>query len=190
MTQFTVHTKQTAPNNSVPVLETAEKAYGFIPNLIAVLAESPAAAKGYLTLSDIFDGSSLTAAERQVVILTANRYNECHYCMAAHSVVAEMQNVPQQVVDAIRDDLPIENVKLEALRQFTIRVVDQRGWVSEVDIHAFLQAGYNQQQIIEVILGVSLKTLSNYLNHISQTPIDDAFANKTWQPVNGTTRAA
>ncbi len=190
MTQFTVHTKQTAPDNSVPVLETAEKAYGFIPNLLAVLAESPAAAKGYLTLSGIFDESSLTAVERQVVILTASRYNECHYCMASHTVVAGMQNVPQQAIEAIRNDQPIENVKLEALRQFTTRIVDQRGWVSDENIQEFTQAGYAQQQIIEVILGVSLKTLSNYVDHISQTPLDDAFAKKTWQPVNGATRVA
>ena len=190
MTQFTVHTKQTAPINSVPVLESAEKAFGFIPNLIAVLAESPAAAKGYLTLADIFDETSLTAAERQVIILTASRYNECHYCMAAHTVVAEMQNVSQQAIDAIRNDQPIENVKLEALRRFTTRVVDQRGWVSEEDIQAFLQAGYNKQQIIEVILGVSLKTISNYVNHISQTPVDEAFAAKTWQPVKDASRVA
>lgn len=190
MTQFTVHTKQTAPKKSVQTLETAEKAFGFIPNLIGVLAESPAAAKGYLTLSGIFDESSLTATERQVVILTASRYNECHYCMAGHSVIADMQNVPQEVVDAIRNDQSIENVKLEALRQFTTQVVDKRGWVSEEDIQTFLQAGYNKQQIIEVILGVTFKTLSNYVNHVTQTPVDDAFASKTWQPVNGTTRAA
>ncbi len=110
MTQFTVHTKETAPKKSVQTLETAEKAFGFIPNLIGVLAESPAAAKGYLTLSGIFDESSLTATERQVVILTASRYNECHDCMAAHSVVSEMHNVPQQIVDAIRNDQPIVNV--------------------------------------------------------------------------------
>jgi len=62
--------------------------------------------------------------------------------------------------------------------------------VSEEDIQTFLQAGYNKQQIIEVILGVTFKTLSNYVNHVTQTPVDDAFAAKTWQPINATTRAA
>lgn len=180
MTSFTLHTKETAPEKSVPVLDSAEKAFGFIPNLIGTLAESPAAVKAYLTLNGIFDESSFTPAERQVTLLAASRYNECHYCIAAHSVVAEMQNVPQQVIDAIRNDQPIEDVKLEALRRFTTQVVDKRGWVSEEEVQAFLQAGYRQQQVLEIILGVSLKTLSNYVNHITRTPVDDAFAAKAW----------
>jgi len=94
------------------------------------------------------------------------------------------------VTDAIRNDLPIADSKLEALRVFTTKVVDQRGWVSEEDIQAFVQAGYNKQQIIEVILGVSVKTLSNYVNHISQTPVDDAFAKRAWQPVSNETQVA
>ena len=190
MTQFTIHTKETAPEQSLEILETTEKAYGFIPNLVAVLAESPAGVKGYRTLMDIFDESSFTPTERQVVLLAVSRYSECHYCVAAHSVIADMQKVPQDVTDAIRNDLPIADYKLEALRIFTTKVVDRRGWVSEEDIQTFVQAGYNKQQIIEVILGVSLKTLSNYVNHISQTPVDDGFAKRSWQPVNGATRVA
>ena len=182
MTQFTVHTKQTAPANSVPVLESVEKAYGFIPNLMGVLANSPAAVKAYLSLGGIFDESSFTPTERQIVILATSRFNECDYCIAAHSTVAEMQKVPQQVVDAIRDDRPIDDVKLEALRQFTTTVVERRGWVDDDQVQAFTRAGYDNQHIIEVILGVSLKTLSNYVNHISETPVDSAFAAKSWKP--------
>ncbi|MFB3100205.1 MAG: carboxymuconolactone decarboxylase family protein [Gammaproteobacteria bacterium] len=190
MTNFTIHTKETAPKESLEILETTEKAYGFLPNLIGVLAESPAGVKGYRTLMDIFDESSFTPTERQVVLIAISRYSECHYCVAAHSTIADIQKVPQDVTDAIRNDLPIADSKLEALRVFTTKVVDQRGWVSKEDTQAFVQAGYNKQQIIEVILGVSVKTLSNYVNHISETPVDDAFAKRSWQPINGTTRVA
>jgi len=180
MTQFTIHTKETAPEQSLEILETTEKAYGFIPNLVAVLAESPAGVKGYRTLMDIFDESSFTPTERQVVLLAVSRYNECHYCVAAHSVIADMQKVPQDVIDVIRNDLPIADYKLEALRIFTTKVVDQRGWVSKEDIQAFLDSSYTRQQLIEVIMGVSLKTYSNYLNHIAEIPVDDAFAMRAW----------
>ena len=190
MTQFTIHTKETAPKESLEILETTEKAYGFIPNLVAVLAESPAGVKGYRTLMDTFDESSLTPTERQIVLLAVSRYNECHYCMSGHSVIADMQKVPQDVTDAIRNDLPIADNKLEALRVFTTKVVDQRGWVSEEDIQAFLDSSYTRQQLIEVIMGVSLKTYSNYLNHIAEIPVDDAFTYRAWQPVNGATRVA
>lgn len=179
-TKFTIHTKETAPETSVALLHGTEKAFGFIPNLVGMMAESPAVAKGYLNIAQIFDETSFSPTQRQVVILTASLYNECHYCMAAHSVIAEMQKVPQDVVDAIRNDEPIADVKLEALRQFTIQVVDKRGWVSNDDIQAFIDAGYTKQQILEVILGVSFKTLSNYVNHITDTPVDTAFAKKAW----------
>lgn len=182
MTNFAVHTKQTAPEKSVALLESVEKAFGFVPNLIGTMAESPAAAKGYLTIGEIFDETSFSRTERQVVILAASRYNECHYCMAAHSVVAEMQKVPDDVIEAIRADRPITDPKLEALRAFTTAVVDKRGWVSDHDIEAFLEAGYTKEQILEVILGVSMKTLSNYVNHIAHTPLDTAFAGKAWAP--------
>ncbi len=106
MTNFNVHTIDTAPDQSRSLLEGAQQAFGFVPNLIGVLAESPAAAEAYLALGQIFDKSSLTAVERQVAILAISRYNECTYCVAAHSVIASMQKVPADVIAAIRNDQP------------------------------------------------------------------------------------
>ena len=183
MSIFDIHTRETAQAASAELLATAEKSYGFIPNLLGIFAESPATLKAYLSIGKIFDESSFSPTERQLVILTASRFNECHYCIAAHSTVAEMQNVPADVVEAIRNDRPISDNKLEALRTFTTAVVEKRGWVTEADTEAFLLAGYTRAQILEVILGISFKTLSNYTNHISDTPIDDAFMPKAWTPV-------
>ena len=183
MTNFNVHTIETAPDQSVALLQGAEKAFGFVPNLIGVLAESPAVAEAYLTLSQIFDKSSLNPVERQVAILAISRYNECDYCMASHSVIASMQNVPAGVIQSIRNDQPIADPKLEALRTFATTVVDKRGWVSDDDVAAFLSAGYTHAQILEIILAASLKTLSNYANHVTETPLDDAFASRAWQPL-------
>ncbi len=183
MSHFNVHTKETAQIESAELLGNAEKAFGFIPNLLGVFAESPAALKAYLTIGQIFDESSFSPTERQLVILTASRFNECRYCVAAHSVVAGMQKVPADVIEAIRKDQPIAVSKLEALRTFTTAVLEQRGWVREDDTAAFLAAGYSKAQILEVILGISFKTLSNYVNHVADTPLDHAFAPKAWAPV-------
>ena len=183
MRKFDVHTKDTASAKSVESLLNAEEAFGFIPNLIGILAESPAALNGYLTLGQIFDESSFSPTERQLVILTVSRVNECRYCVAAHSVVADLQEVPADVIEAIRNDQPIADNKLEALRTFTTAVVEERGWVTEDDTAAFLAAGYSKAQILEVILGISFKTLSNYANHVADTPLDHAFALKAWGPV-------
>ena len=181
MTNFNVHTIDTAPEPSRPLLEGAQKAFGFVPNLIGVLAESPAVAEAYLTLTRIFDKSSLSTTERQVAILAISRYNECEYCVGAHSVIASMQRVPADVIHAIRDDQPIADAKLEALRVFTTAMTDKRGWLAEDDVSAFLAAGYSKAQILEIVLATSLKTLSNYANHLAKTPLDDAFTSQAWQ---------
>ena len=183
MSQFKVHTVDTAPEQSVAFLQGAQQAFGFVPNLIGVLAESPAAVEAYLTLTKIFDKSSLSPVERQVAILAISRINECDYCMAAHSVIGSMQNVPADVIQAIRNDQSIADAKLEALRTFAVTLIEKRGWMSEDDVAAFRAAGYSQAQVLEVVLAASLKTLSNYTNHLAETPLDDAFAGRAWQPL-------
>lgn len=183
MNLFTPHTIDTAPENSVELLTNAEENYGFVPNLLGVFAESPATLKAYRTIGQLFDESSFSLTERQVVILTASRLNECHYCVAAHSTVAGMQKVPADVIEAIRNDLPISDRRLEALRTFTTTIVEKRGWVADEETATFLAAGYTKAQVLEVILGLSFKTLSNYVNHIAEPPLDDAFAQRAWSPV-------
>jgi len=114
------------------------------------------------------------------VILAISRFHDCRYCVAAHSVVAGMQNVPADVVEAIRNDKPIADQRLEALREFATRMVEKRGWLSEDDQVRFLEAGFTKAQALEVILAVSYKTLSNYINHIAETPLDNAFLSAAW----------
>ena len=183
MSEFKVHTVDTAPEQSVAFLQGAQQSFGFVPNLIGVLAESPAVVEAYLALTKIFDKSSLSPVERQVAILAISRINECDYCMAAHSVIGSMQNVPADVIQALRNDQSIADAKLEALRTFAASVIEKRGWMSEDDIAAFRSAGYSQAQVLEVVLAASLKTLSNYANHLAETPLDDAFASRAWQPL-------
>ncbi len=177
---YTVHTVETATESAKPTLTEAKKAYGFLPNLLAVMAESPALVKGYIALARIFEETSLSPSERQVVLLTTSYENGCEYCIAAHSVIAGMQKVPSTVVQAIRDGQPIADKKLEALRRFTAAVAISRGRPSEAETGMFLNAGYGKQQVLEVVLGVGIKTLSNYTNHIADTPLDQAFAGAAW----------
>ena len=180
MSNFRIHSTATAPDAAATLLQQAESAYGFVPNLLGTFAESPATLDGYMTLGKLFDQTSFTATERQVVLLTISAWNECHYCVAAHSTIAGMPKVPRDVVDAIRDDRPISDPRLEALRRFTLAVVEQRGWAGDQAVGEFLAAGFTKQQILEVILGTAMKTLSNYTNHIAETPLDAAFAGEAW----------
>ena len=180
MMTYSVHTVETAPEAAKETLIAAKKGLGFVPNLFAVMAEAPALVKAYTTLSRIFDETSFSATERQVVLLTVSYVNGCEYCIAAHSVIAGMQKVPGDVVQAIREGRRIADRKLEALRGFTAAVVSARGWPSEEALGAFLGAGYGKQQVLEVVLGVGMKTLSNYTNHIAGTPLDQAFSGAAW----------
>lgn len=183
---FPIHTRDTAPEGSRPGIEAAQKAFGFVPNVIGALAGAPAAVNGYLAVSEAFGSSSLSPVEQQVVLLTTSVTNECHYCVAAHTAVAGMVGAPEGLATSIRTGEPIAEAKLEALRTFVAAVVTKRGWVDEADIAGFTAAGYGKAQILEVIVGVAQKIISNYTNHIAETPLDEPFKAHAWAPAGAT----
>ncbi|MEM8681879.1 MAG: carboxymuconolactone decarboxylase family protein [Pseudomonadota bacterium] len=184
MNNFVIYNKDNAPAGSDELLAGVNKAYGFTPNLLGTMAESPATLQGYLTLGKILETSSLSATEQQVVLLAVSRFNECHYCLAAHTTIADMQKVSREVVDAIRNDQPIADERLESLRRFATLITEKRGWASEDDVAEFYAAGFTQANVLEVILAASLKTISNYVNHVADTPVDGAFSKNGWTPAD------
>ncbi|SDX32633.1 carboxymuconolactone decarboxylase family protein [Litoreibacter albidus] len=181
MTDFTTHTLEPAPEAAKPILREALKGYGFVPNLYATMAEAPTILEGYTTLSNIFGKADLSETERQIILMTNNRLNGCKYCMAAHTTLSQIGGVSIDVIAALRNDTPIADPKLEALRQFAIAINESRGWPTDGQINAFLLAGYSRQTVMEVILGTALKVLSNYTNHVAETNLDDAFAQNAWE---------
>ncbi len=182
MAQFQTHTIETAPADSKEILTAVNKKLGFIPNMLGKLAEAPTAVKAYLSLADIYGETSFTPTEREVVAMTSSFENECHYCMAAHSTAAKGAGVPGDVIEALRSGEKLADNKLEALRTFARKVVTRRGWVEDADVQAFKNAGYTNAQSLEVIVGVALKTISNYSNHLLDTPVDGPFKTQTWEP--------
>jgi uncharacterized peroxidase-related enzyme len=181
MSRFPIHTAETAPE-AKSLISNAEQAFGFLPNLLAVMAEAPALLEGYMTLASIFDKSDLSPTERQIVLMVNNRLNGCTYCMAAHSGIAKAQGVSDDVISALRDGSELADPKLEALRVFAAKINESRGWPEESDIEALLGAGYTARTVLEVILGTAVKVMSNYTNHIAGTPLDKAFAAVAWSP--------
>ena len=181
MTSFPVQTRESAPEGSRPLIDSVQKAYGFLPNLAAVMSTAPALLEGYLALSAAFARSSLTAPEQQVVLLAASAENECDYCMAAHSTVGAKAGLPAQAIEALRNGDAIADARLEALRSFTTSVVATRGRPGEQQLAAFAAAGFTPAQVLEVLTGVGVKTLTNYTNHITETPLDSASAAQRWQ---------
>lgn len=180
MPEFTVYTTETAPEGSKAILEGAAQKYGFTPNLLGVLAESPAALKAYTGLAGAVAETTFSATEEQVVLMTTSFENNCTYCMAAHSTVSGMTGVPADVVESLRSGSSIADPKLNALAEFTRAVVQNQGLVDSSVTEAFLAAGYTNENILEVITGVAQKIVSNYTNHFAHTPKDDAFAANAW----------
>ena len=173
---YTIYNTQNAPEESKALLKSAKENFGFVPNLLGELAEAPAVLEGYLTLNQIVGKTSFTAEEQQLAILTVSIENKCHYCSAIHSTILKNQlGVDESIVNAVRNGDPVPDNKLNALVTYIRSVVSKRGFVDDSEIEAFIDAGYTSQQVLEVNLIVALKTISNYTNHIADTPLDEAF---------------
>lgn len=181
MSEFTLQTPDTAPGAARALLQGAQKQMGFVPNLYANLANAPAALEAYFGLSSQFDKTSFNPVERQVVLLTASVENGCEFCVAAHSMIArKVAKAPDDVVDALRNRTTVPDARLQALSSFTRSMVKERGWVAGAPLEAFLKAGFTHQQALEVVLGVSMKTLSNYANHLTGTLTNKEFSSEAW----------
>ena len=126
----------------------------------------------YLTMSKLLSNTSFTFAEQQLILLTASAHNGCKYCVAAHSSGARMAKLDRDAIDAVREGRPAEDTKLEALRCFVEEVMETRGKVSEQTINQFLDTGYNETQVMELMIGLAMKTLSNTFARMFGTPLE------------------
>jgi AhpD family alkylhydroperoxidase len=169
-------TIRTAPVESRPTLEKIQKTFGFIPSLMATFANSPTVLHSYLAMDAVWEKGTFRPVERSLVLLAASVVNNCEYCTAAHSrVLKGFLKVPAEIVAGVRNGKSLSDAKLDALVKYTKEIVEKRGHVSELTLGAFLAAGYTAPQAMEVLIGVALKTVSNYLDHFNPAPFDDAF---------------
>ena len=168
MTEFTFYTIDTAPAEAKNTLKTIQGVYGFIPNLFAYMAEAPTTLEAFLALNKLIENTSFTPAQQQVALLAASVENDCEYCTVAHRAIGKMKNSNPQTLDALNTDSAIEDAQDAALAAFVKKVVRERGRPGEDAIEKFLASGFTKQQIFEVMLIISIKTLSNYINHLTQ----------------------
>ena len=171
-----------ADERAKTLLEAAKKQVGMIPNMYENMANFPALLETYGTGYNLFrKEGGFTPAEEEVIFLTISKENGCDYCMAAHSVVADMMSkVPVPVTDAIRNDEEIPDARLRVLSRFVSIMVNKRGRPSDEDVNEFLMADYTKKQIHAIILAISVKTISNYSNHIFHTEVDTMFKAREW----------
>ncbi|AZD02583.1 carboxymuconolactone decarboxylase family protein [Pseudomonas chlororaphis] len=182
MSRITLHSLQSAPEAARPFLQNAQNNSGFIPNLLGILANAPAALETYVTVSALNGKAELSLAEREVVQLVAATTHGCDFCVAGHTAVAQNKaKLSDEVISALRERSPLPEEKLQALAAFAAEVIATRGNVSEPTFAAFKAAGYSEGNALEVILGVSLATLCNFANVFARTPLNPELAKYRWQ---------
>jgi len=182
MKHFTIHTVQSAAPKARPVLEGLSKMVGFVPNVFAVMGGTAPALSGFVEVTKQFGGSSLSATEREIVHIATSVENGCSYCVAGHTAFAKAQKVDDDVVEAVRSRGTIADFKLAALHDFTRAMVTKRGHVAQPELEQFRAAGYTEDQLCEVIIGISEKTISNLTSISLDLPLDQAFLPFAWEP--------
>ena len=180
MSDFQIHDLDSAPENSRPMLEKVQQKFGFLPTILGAMAESPAALEGYLTISGIFEKADLTPAERQLALLTISRENNCQFCVAAHSKHGKGTGLSAEIVEAAREGTEIPDPKLNALRNFCRAMTVSRGQIDAGELRAFLDAGYTRQNALDIVLGISMKVITNYTDALAEVPLNEQLADEKW----------
>lgn len=175
---------EVAERGAKDILAGARKQLGMVPNMYMNMANAPELLETYsIGYAGFRAHSGFTSAEQEVVFLTISAENECTYCVAAHSVLADRASgVPVEVTDAIRDRQRVGDDRLRTLHETTLELVRTRGWPSAESVRSFIDAGYNERQLLYLVLAASVKLISNYANHLFETPVDAAFLSREWTP--------
>jgi uncharacterized peroxidase-related enzyme len=159
---------------SKAMLASIHSKRGMTMNLERAMAASPALLTTYTQAMELFDTTSLTPLERQIVLQAISVDNECHYCVAWHTAMLMKLGLSESEVEALRAKRALSDARLEALRWFTVTVSQQRGHITDDALLSFLAQGWTTQQALEVIVGIGAKTLSNYASSLMHVAVDRA----------------
>jgi alkylhydroperoxidase family enzyme len=186
MTPFADITPAQLGEDAQPMLDHIRKAFGFVPNLTVVMALSPLSLKGYFDNLEVFGQSSLSPAEQQLVLLTSSVVSEVPYAVAVHTAMAKGAGLDESVISAVRERQPIDNQKLEALREFTESAARDGGKVDNTTLENYLAAGWTKSQIIEILFALAVKEFVYRVQRLADVPLDEPFASVSWtSPSNG-----
>ena len=174
MTKFTVPTRGIVSENNQAIFDNLQKGLGFVPNLYAYYAKNETALGDYLALQN--RKTTLKAKEREVINLVTSQINGCRYCQSAHTVLGKMNGFTDEQVIELRNGSASFDPKLDALVKFTASVVENRGRASEESKDAFFAAGYTEANLIDVVIIIGDKIISNYIHNLTGFPIDFPIA--------------
>ncbi|HEX4226657.1 MAG TPA: carboxymuconolactone decarboxylase family protein [Pseudonocardiaceae bacterium] len=171
---FVQHTLDSAPPAARRFMTATAERLGYLPAGIGLLAESPHLLEGFLKLSALFEATNLAKVEREVVIMTMARHNECHLCVAMHTAKLTHLDADPDLIAALRAGTPLADPHLDALRVFVLDVLATSG--APVGLTEFLAAGYTERNALEVVLGIGTYTMSTFANRLTGAPVDEQLA--------------
>jgi len=161
-----------APSASQPLLEAVKTQLGVVPNLFSLVSNSPAALEGYLALSGALNKGKLPAQTRERIALAVAEINGCNYCLSAHTYLGKnLAKLDDAEITTNRNGAS-NDPKADTAVRFAAKVARERGHVGEDDVRAVKAAGYDDGQVIEIVLHVALNTWTNYVNEVAKTEID------------------
>ncbi|MEU7575005.1 carboxymuconolactone decarboxylase family protein [Micromonospora sp. NPDC049240] len=182
MSRFTAYEPDTAPAAARPVMAGVHRKLGHLPAAVGLMAGSPELLKGFLAANAAFEATDLDPVAREVVVLTVATRNECHLCVAMHTATLAGQDAAPELIDALRAGGVLPEPRLEALRRFTVAVLDHRGAVPDAELGAFLAAGWQPRHALDVVLGVGTYTISTFANRLTAAPLDAPLHRYAWEP--------
>ncbi|MEV5633643.1 carboxymuconolactone decarboxylase family protein [Micromonospora tulbaghiae] len=182
MSRFTAYEPDTAPAAARPVMAGVRRTLGHLPAAVSLMAGSPELLKGFLAANAAFEATDLDPVAREVVVLTVATRNGCHLCVAMHTATLVRHGAAPELIEALRAGAALPDPRLEALRRFTVAVLDHRGAVPDADLDALLAAGWQPRHALDVVLGVGTYTISTFANRLTDAPLDAPLAPYAWTP--------
>jgi AhpD family alkylhydroperoxidase len=178
---FPDHTVESAPPAARRTMTAIAAEWGYVPAGVARLATSPHTLDGFLKLNGIFENSTLDPQAREVVTMVMATRNGCHICVAIHTQRLTSMDAGPALIGALRDGgRELADERLEAVRLFTLRVLETAGDVGDEALRAFMRHGYTAQNALEVVLGIGTYTLSTLANRLTAAPLDPPLAQFAW----------
>ncbi|WP_114325918.1 carboxymuconolactone decarboxylase family protein [Candidatus Colwellia aromaticivorans] len=181
MSDFIYHTTETSANEAAKVLSDIKEGIGFVPNIFAIIAESTPALRGLVTLNDEYSHSSFSAEEQQIILITTSTVNECIYCVAGHTAFAEKIKMPSEIITSMRNQESTANHNYNVLATTVRQLIEHKGRVSQEIINNFINAGFSKAQFLELVMGICVKTFTNYVSNALNVELDEAFKPYAWQ---------
>lgn len=181
MTNYPVHTIESAPERSKPALQQLQAACGMIPNIAGAIATSPVLINSLVGLFGNVHGGSFTEAQVQIVLLTDAVTNGSTWAVAFHTALALKEGIDPADVQAIREGGLPKDAKFAALSALAKTMIEKRGHLGDEDISRFLAAGFGKDHLLEVIAAVAASTITNYTGSITKPPLEAPFKEHAWQ---------